>query len=68
LELCPQLYNNKELSWLMDDPEMALEALLQLQDLPDFAVLEWPKGKKLKSVKRWDYRRRIFPFARARLV
>jgi SNF2 family DNA or RNA helicase len=48
LELCPQLYNSKELNWLMDDPEMALEALLQLQAVPDFAVIEWPKGKKIK--------------------
>ena len=33
LELCPQLYSSKDLNWLMDDPEMALEALLQLQGL-----------------------------------
>lgn len=48
LELCSQLYSSKDMNWLMDDPEMALEALLQLQALPDFAVLEWPKGKKIK--------------------
>ncbi len=48
LELCPLLYGSKELNWIMDDPEMALEALLQLQGLPDFVVIEWPKGKKIK--------------------
>ncbi len=48
LELCPLLYGSKELNWIMDDPEMALEALLQLQGLPDFVVMEWPKGKKIK--------------------
>jgi hypothetical protein len=48
LALCPGLYSSKELNWIMDDAEMALEALLQLQTLPDFAVMEWPKGKKIK--------------------
>jgi hypothetical protein len=48
LTACPQLYPSKELHWLMDDPEMALEALLQLQALPDFVLLQWPKGKSIK--------------------
>ncbi|MCK4494306.1 MAG: DEAD/DEAH box helicase, partial [Methylococcales bacterium] len=45
---CPELYKTKIPKWQMDEPEMALEALLQLQALDDFAVLEWPKGKKIK--------------------
>ncbi|MDD5272232.1 MAG: DEAD/DEAH box helicase [Methylovulum sp.] len=46
---CPGLYKDKELKWLLDDPEMALEVLLDLQALQeDFALLEWPKGKKIR--------------------
>ncbi|MEY3881462.1 MAG: hypothetical protein RIQ94_2258, partial [Pseudomonadota bacterium] len=44
---CPELYIDKDAKWLLDDPESALEALLHLQALGDFAVLEWPKGKKI---------------------
>lgn len=47
-EKCPELYESKNANWQMDDPEMALEALLQLQQLDEFAVLEWPKGKQIK--------------------
>ncbi|MBT9096869.1 DEAD/DEAH box helicase [Methylovulum psychrotolerans] len=46
---CPRLFKDKELKWLLDDAEMALEVLLDLQALSeDFAVLEWPKGKKIR--------------------
>jgi superfamily II DNA or RNA helicase len=45
---CPELYAVKECKWLLDDAESALEALLHLQELGDFAVLEWPKGKKIQ--------------------
>jgi len=45
---CPELYQGSETRWLLDDPEIALEALLQLQALGDFVVLEWPKGQKIK--------------------
>ncbi len=48
LECCPALYHVSDARWQLDDAEMALEALLQLQDLGDFAVLEWPKGKAIK--------------------
>ncbi len=48
LSECSSLYTVKEPKWLLDDPESSLEALLQLQELGDFAVLEWPKGKKIK--------------------
>ena len=47
-DACPELYKDNELKWLLDDPETALEALLHCQALGDFAVLEWPKGKKIK--------------------
>ena len=45
---CPELYAVNEPKWLLDDAESALEALLHLQSLGDFAVLEWPKGKKIQ--------------------
>jgi len=48
LSKCPELYAVKEPKWLLDDAESALEALLNLQALGDFAVLEWPKGKKIQ--------------------
>ncbi len=48
LEKCPHLQSNTMLKWQLDDPEMALETLLSLQDIAEFAVLEWPKGKKIK--------------------
>ncbi|MGZ4990189.1 MAG: DEAD/DEAH box helicase [Methylobacter sp.] len=45
---CPELYADKDSKWLLDDPEAALDTLLHLQALGDFAVLEWPKGKKIQ--------------------
>ena len=45
---CSELYQVKDAKWILDDPEMALTALLQLQAVGDFAVLEWPKGQKIK--------------------
>ncbi|MDD5632590.1 MAG: DEAD/DEAH box helicase, partial [Methylococcales bacterium] len=48
LSECPELYAVKEPKWLLDDAESALEALLHLQALGNFAVLEWPKGKKIQ--------------------
>ncbi len=48
LENCPTLYHASDAKWQLDDAEMALEALLELQALGDFVVLEWPKGKAIK--------------------
>ncbi len=45
---CPELYKTNVPKWQMDDPEMALEVLLQLQQLENYAVLEWPQGKRIK--------------------
>lgn len=33
--------------WQLDDPQTALSALEQLQDLGDAVVLDWPKGKRI---------------------
>lgn len=48
LEQCPELYQTTDHKWTLDDPEMALEALLQIQEVDDFVVMEWPKGQKIK--------------------
>lgn len=48
IDRCPELYPVKEPRWKLDDAESALEALLQLQELGEFALLEWPKDKKIK--------------------
>jgi len=48
LEDSPGLDADKDCKWLVDDPEMALEVLLFLQELSDLVVLEWPKGKKIR--------------------
>ena len=48
LDKCPQLYAAKEPRWKLDDAETSLETLLQLQELGEFAILEWPKDKKIK--------------------
>ncbi|MFZ2450328.1 MAG: DEAD/DEAH box helicase [Methylovulum miyakonense] len=45
---CPELYKERDFKWLLDDPEIALEALLHFQELGEFALLEWPKGKKIR--------------------
>ena len=47
-EKCPNLQPNTSLKWQLDEPDIALEALLNLQNITEFAVLEWPKGKKIK--------------------
>lgn len=33
--------------WLFDDPQLCLELLLQLQDLQEEVVIEWPEGQSL---------------------
>ena len=48
LEQCPELLPNNSLKWSLEEPDTALETLLAMQNLGDFAVLEWPKGKKIK--------------------
>jgi hypothetical protein len=45
---CPGLYDTVSAKWLLDDAEIALEVLLQLQKLGDFAVLKWPQGKPIR--------------------
>lgn len=48
MQACSGLEVDAGLKWVLDEPDIALEALLQLQGMADFVVLEWPKGKKIK--------------------
>jgi len=45
---CPLLAGFTDWEWELEDPEDALETLLQLQALADSVILTWPKGKKIK--------------------
>ncbi|MGF1570930.1 MAG: DEAD/DEAH box helicase [Nodosilinea sp.] len=47
---CPTLQRLEDEAgeWLIDDPEDCLELLLELQDLGDQAVVEWPEGEKMR--------------------
>ncbi|MDC9729249.1 MAG: DEAD/DEAH box helicase [Methyloprofundus sp.] len=47
-EQCTELYPSNDYKWDLNEPENALNALMQLQELGDFAVLEWPKGQRIK--------------------
>ena len=38
--------------WLIDDPEDCLELILELQDLGDKAIIEWPEGEKMRVTDR----------------
>ncbi len=48
LDACAELEPENSLKWSLEDADTALETLLNLQNLGEFAVLEWPKGKKIK--------------------
>jgi hypothetical protein len=51
---CSELYPSNDYKWDLNEPENALNALLQLQELGDFAVLEWPKGQRIKVTRELD--------------
>ncbi|SDB42196.1 Superfamily II DNA or RNA helicase, SNF2 family [Desulfonatronum thiosulfatophilum] len=54
LESCPVLDPDANWSWLIEDSEEALETLLQLQELGESVVLEWPEGQRIKVVPEAD--------------
>ncbi|MEB3289743.1 MAG: DEAD/DEAH box helicase [Leptolyngbya sp.] len=51
---CPTLQRLEDEAgeWLIDDPEDCLELLLELQELGDQAVVEWPEGEKMRVINR----------------
>ncbi|PZD72705.1 RNA polymerase-associated protein RapA [Acaryochloris thomasi RCC1774] len=56
ISACPTLlrHEGQESEWLLEEPENCLELLLELQDLGDHIVLEWPEGEKLRVSHRAD--------------
>lgn len=54
IDCCPGLYDTVSAKWLLDDMEMALEVMLQLQKLDNFAVLKWPQGKPIRISRETD--------------
>ncbi|GAB6058333.1 DEAD/DEAH box helicase [Desulfonatronum parangueonense] len=54
LERCLILDPDANWSWLIEDSEEALETLLQLQDLGEAVVLEWPEGQRIKMAPEAD--------------
>jgi len=46
---CPLLSGTAGLDreWVLQDPEECLQLLLELQNLPDNVIIEWPEGEKL---------------------
>ncbi len=57
LKSCPTfLHLDKiENQWQVDDPEDALELLLELKECGDEVILEWPQGEKLKVHKKVSF-------------
>ncbi len=51
---CPTLQrlDDEAGEWLIDDPEACLELLLEIQELGDQAVVEWPEGEKMRIASR----------------
>ncbi|MEC4813286.1 MAG: DEAD/DEAH box helicase [Scytonema sp. PMC 1069.18] len=53
---CPTLSSQEERDgeWLLEAPEDCLELLLELQELGDSIIIEWPEGEKLRVSHRAD--------------
>jgi SNF2 family DNA or RNA helicase/tetratricopeptide (TPR) repeat protein len=50
LAACPTLQRQEEIDgeWLVPDPEDCLEILLELQNLGNTVIVEWPEGEKMR--------------------
>ncbi len=57
IQCCPTLRNleKTENQWQAEDPEDALETLLELKECGDGVVLEWPQGEKIKVRKKVSF-------------
>ncbi|PSN11841.1 helicase [filamentous cyanobacterium CCT1] len=51
---CPTLQRLEDEAgeWLIDDPEACLELLMEIQEVGDLAVVEWPEGEKMRIANR----------------
>jgi len=47
LDLAVDLEQERDREWHLQDPEDCLQALLELQEISDQVVIEWPEGEKL---------------------
>ena len=56
IKACPILhrYQAEDGEWLIDDPEDCLSLLLELQELADQVIIEWPEGEKLRIAHQAD--------------
>ncbi len=54
---CPTLimYDQDGGEWLIENPEDCLELLLELQDIQEQVIIEWPQGEKLKVSHRANF-------------
>ncbi|WP_088243537.1 DEAD/DEAH box helicase [Calothrix rhizosoleniae] len=54
---CPtlNLIESQDGEWLVEEPEDCLEFLLELQELGDQVVVEWPEGEKMRVSHRADW-------------
>ncbi|TAN47556.1 MAG: DEAD/DEAH box helicase, partial [Methylococcaceae bacterium] len=43
-----QTDSEQDFAWQLEEPESCLELLLQLQSLPEHALIEWPQGERFK--------------------
>jgi len=48
LDQCPELDPGADWSWVLEEPESALDTLLRLQEMGDKVSLEWPQGRKIR--------------------
>lgn len=49
-------YTPEDNEWLIADPQDCLELLLELQDLGEAVLIEWPEGEKLRVSHRADFK------------
>jgi SNF2 family DNA or RNA helicase len=54
ISACPTLQNweSDNSEWLISDPEACLELILELQELGNRAIIEWPEGEKMRIKQR----------------
>ncbi|MEC4853466.1 MAG: DEAD/DEAH box helicase, partial [Jaaginema sp. PMC 1079.18] len=48
-------YNSQDGEWLIHDPEDCLQLLLELQELGEKVIIEWPEGEKLRISHKADF-------------
>ncbi len=51
LEICPTLQTrmaDSDLDWILEETDTCLQALVELQDAGDKAIIEWPEGERLR--------------------